>query len=199
MAVRASMQTDLIPRVRTLIADPSGSSQFSDQQIQDAMDFRRTEARYVALRPMPTFAPGNNSILYLDYYSDAQNWEADVVLQDLSYNTLTPSLSEYIVGHWSFATQPTGIGVRATGKVYDIYGSSADLLASWAAAVKLDFDFGTDEQRFDRTDKFNLLTALAKQYRALAQTKVSRLVQSDAAPDHDGGGIVYPNVNMAGW
>ena len=199
MAVRASMQTDLIPRVRTLIADPAGATpQFSDQQIQDACDFRRAEARYTPLRPMPTYGPGPNSIVYLDYYSDAQNWESDVVLQDLSYNTLAPSLSEYIVGHWQFASQPTGIGVRATGKVHDLYSASADLLDVWAAAVKLDYNFSTDNQRFDRQGKYNQLTALAKQYRALAQPSVVRLVQADAAADHQGTGIVYPLV-QGGW
>ena len=197
MAVRASM-ADLIARVRLLIADSPTNGVFTDQQVQDACDFRRTEVRYSALIPQPTYLPGP-TIVYLDYYSDAQHWESDIVLQDLSFNTLSPSLSEPIVGHWAFATQPNGIGVRATGKTFDIWSACADLLDAWAASVKLSTDFSTDFQSFKLSQKYQQLTDLSKEYRKRAQIQTARMWQGDANAETDGGGIVYPNTRLGGW
>lgn len=190
MAVRASMAA-LIARVRTLIYDPQATA-FADQQVQDALDNGwRVEQRFVPLIPRPTFEPGGG-ILYLDYYADTPNWEDDILLQDMSYNALTPATAEPIPGHWTFAVQPNGIGVRATGKTYDLYGAAADLLDSWAAQVKLDFSFTQDRDQFQRMQRFQMITDLALKYRSLAGPRIGRLVQGDAAPDMDGAGVTYP-------
>ena len=198
MSVRASM-ADLITRTRTLIFDPGPltgalSSIFTDGQVQDALDFWREERRWVALRPMPTYTVGGN-IHYLDYYHDAQNWEADVQLQDLTYLTITPALSEYIVGHWQFTTQPNGIGVRATGKTYDLYASAADLLGWWAAQLKLTaVSQRTADQAITYRDQITTISALIAEYRRLSFAHTHRLYQGDASPDNDGGGVTFPSV-----
>lgn len=198
MSVRASM-ADLITRTRTLIFDPSpylnyAPTVFSDQQIQDALDFWREERRWVALRPMPTYTPGGN-IQYLDYYHDAQNWEADVQLQDLTYLTITPTLAELITGHWQFATQPNGIGVRATGKTYDLYASAADLLEGWATTIKMSATtMRTADQMISLNEQVTNTLLVAARYRARAFAHSHRLFQGDAAPQEDGGGVTYPSV-----
>ncbi len=197
---RASL-AQLITRVRFLIVDPAGASQqFADDDIQDTLDLRRQEMRFVPLRPMPTFYPGA-VVLFLDYYSDAQCWEQDIVLQDTAFNTInsTVTLFEYLVGHFQFASQPDGIGVRATGKVFDLYGAAADLCEAWAEALSLQFDFGTDKQKFTVSQKFQNKLALAEKYRALAWAQVGRQVQADANADTDGGGVVYPDYAVEGW
>src|SRR2546423_13039350 len=113
MPLRSTM-TDLISLVRTMIADPTGSSpQFSDQQIQDRLDASRDDIRYEALTIAPSIvnaaSTGNQpSVIFADYYSKYQWWEADVVLQGNNTSTsaawvvLTPVASDYIVGHWQF-------------------------------------------------------------------------------------------------
>lgn len=197
---RASMG-QLIDRVRTLIVDtvvPASGAQFTDDQMQDALDLHRSDMRFVPLRPMPTFLPGA-TVLFYDYYSDLPNWEADVQLQDTSFNTITATTSEYLVGHWQFAAQPNGIGVRATGKVYDVYGACADLLEAWAGALANRFDFASDQQSFKLSQLMSNKLALAARYRALAQPAISRMVQADAWADTDGGGIVYPNYALENW
>jgi hypothetical protein len=191
MSVRPTMAS-LIDRTRTLIADPN-SAAFSDDQVQDALDSRRTEQRFVLLEPQPTFL-ADRQILYLDYYSDTPNWESDILLQDANYQPVTPSLSEELVGHWTFAVQPNGVAVRATGKTYDLYAAAADLLESWAAQVMLQFDVTTGRDQFLRSQKFEKITALAAHYRELAQIETSPITQSEWTPDHDGGGVTYPSL-----
>jgi hypothetical protein len=189
MTVRASMLA-LIDRVRTLIAD-SSQQVFSDQQIQEALDARRIEKRHVALRPDPTFQPGG-AVVFKDYYSDTQYWEDDVLFQDQTYATITPLIAEAFVGHWQFEAQPNGIGIRATGKAYDLYGAAADLLEAWAAQVMLQFDATTGRDSFTRSQKFTQISALAARYRAQALVQTSRIVQSDVPTDVSTNAVVYP-------
>jgi hypothetical protein len=193
MAVRNSMAA-IIARTRTLINDPAGASTtFVDGQLQDALDFNRTERRWIELVPQPTFYQGGQ-ILYLDYYADSHNWEDDIVLQNPAYEIIVPALAENLVGHWQFATQPVGIGVRATGKTYDLFASAADLLDSWASLVMLDFQFADSGSVYMRQQKFDMLTTLATQYRSRAEPRGVRMIQTDAAPTESGGGIVYPTI-----
>ncbi len=193
---RASM-AQLIAQARSLLGNVSPAI-FTDDQIQDRLDVYRTERRWVPLRPVQTFTPGG-AITYNDYYSDAEYWEADVLLQDTGYTTITADSSELLTGHWHFNMQPAGIAVRATGKTYDVYAAAADLAEMWAAQVVLEFDFSTSRDQFKRSQKFDQLTKLAAQYRARAMVHVSRLVQTDAAPDVDGSGVTYPSVQGDGF
>jgi len=190
MALRPSMSS-LIVRVQTLIADPTATA-FTVQMVQDALDLHRTEQRYIPLRAQPTYS-GGGSVFFLDYYSNIQNWEDDIVLQDVSYTLLTPTLSENIVGHWAFATQPGALAVRATGKTYDIYAAAADLLESWAAQVKLDFSVTTGTSAYQRQQKFTMLVDLAQKYRAQAMPLAS-LMSSDYAGGLDATDILFPNM-----
>lgn len=192
--VRPTMAA-LIARTRQLIFDLSQVQTFGDDQIQAALDDHRVDVRYAALRPQPTFQQGPNT-LYLDYYSDTRYWEDDYIIQDLSYLDITAQLvtREPITGHWAFASQPQGIGVRITGKSYDVYGAAADLLDQWAGQLKLEFTFSSDLQTFRRDQQVTQLMALAQRYRQQALPGNMRIVQGDAATDQDGGGIVYPSV-----
>lgn len=190
MALRPSMSS-LIARVQTLIADPTATA-FTPQQCQDALDLHRTEQRYIPLRAQPTFS-GGGTVFFLDYYSNIQNWADDIVLQDTSYTLLTPTLSENIVGHWAFGTQPGALAVRATGKTYDIYAAAADLLESWAAQVKLDFSVSTGTSAYQRQQKFTMMMDLAKKYRMQAMPQMS-IMSDDYAAGLDATDILFPNM-----
>src|ERR1041385_536806 len=97
-SARASM-ADLIAKVRLLIADPAGDAQtFTDLQIQDALDQRRTTAKLLQLRGEPTITD-DGSFTYRDYYSRLGDWDSSGTLQGASWATLTPSASEWLVGH----------------------------------------------------------------------------------------------------
>jgi hypothetical protein len=158
-----STMANLITRTRLLINDPSsGTPQFTDDQIQDVLDTRRINYRYLALAPSPTYS--GSTISYLDYYSDLGDWEDDITLWQYRITAVTPTTSENVNGHWVFAAT-TLPPVFAIGKSYDIYMASADLLERWAASYARRFDFTSDGQTFRLSQASAQLMALAKTYR----------------------------------
>ncbi len=125
MPVRSTM-ANLITRERVLINDPSGASQvFDDQTIQDILDARRIDVLNGSLIEKPTFS--GSTVQYLDYFSDWSDWEDSPVLKQYLTVVVTPSTSENIVGHWTFAST-TLPPVFITGRTFDIYAAAADLL-----------------------------------------------------------------------
>ncbi|MHB8398435.1 MAG: hypothetical protein ACYDCI_05800 [Candidatus Limnocylindrales bacterium] len=168
MAARATMAT-LITRVRLMIGDPTGASQFftDDGQIQDALDAHRLDARQGRLIPQPTYAAPGSYAFYFDYYAPVPDWESDWVIQDAVRTVQTPTTSDEITGHWTFATQHIP-PLFIIGKAYDRHGAAVDLLETWAASVAQQFDFTTDGQQFARSQKRKGLLALADVYRARA-------------------------------
>lgn len=195
--LRASM-ADLIAETRVMINDPSGTSQqFTDLLIQNRLDDNRDDVRYESLKIAPSIvniASTNNTpqTIFADYYSDYEFWESDVVLQGQGSNgaawvVLTPSSSNYIVGHWKFELDVFNTGtvpgqlppVFATGKVYDLNAAAADLLEFWAATLTGAYDFTSDGQSFHRSQLWQMKMKQADYYRKQAKPKVVKMVRHD--------------------
>lgn len=161
-ALRNSM-ADLITRTRLLINDPAGASQvFSDEDIQDTLDRRRMEQNECALAWRPETAPGG-TVSYHDFYAPRGDWEDSAILKDRTYAVITPDTADYITGHWTFVANQVP-PVFITGVTYDLAGSAYDLLDMWASKVALEFDFQTDNQQFERSQKRSALLSLAAEY-----------------------------------
>jgi hypothetical protein len=86
--------------------------------------------------------------------------------------TIIDSLGATVSGYtldtdgWLLFTADQRGSVRyLTAWSYDVYAAAADVLEAWASNVKLHFDAETDQQRFDRSQKFKLLMEQASQYR----------------------------------
>lgn len=189
MAVRATM-ADLNAKVRLMIGDlASATQQFSEQQIQDALDRNRMDVRYEGLEAKPTFAP--TGVQYLDYYSQWGYWESDVVVVNGTYATLTPASAELLLdtAHWTF---PSGTGsgqvppVFAVGKVFDIYATAADLLEYWAAVGSSDFDFTADGATFHASQVATARQTRAAYFRRQARPAFAKMVRSDVASHEHG-------------
>lgn len=175
----------LITQVRLLIADPAGSGQaFSDDEIQTALDRYQTVVRYAPLHPEPTLLP-TGVAEYRDYFANRGDWEADEQLVDASWNTLTPATSDRQTGHWTFASPGQNPPVYIVGKTYDLYAAAADLLEAWAAKLKLEYDFSTDGQSFQRSLKVKAMLLLAREYRRLQLPTIVRAGRSDVNADSD--------------
>ena len=198
MPVRSSM-SDLIALVRTMINDPStGTPQFTDQDIQNRLDSSRDDIRYELLKEAPAIvnaASTNNQAqwVYADYHSRYSWWESDATLQgDLSGNfwkVITPAASDYLKGYFQFQLTPFVNGtspgqlppVYATGKIFDPYCASADLLEFWAAKLVLKFDVVVGGQSFKRSQAVDALQKLAKTYRMQAKPKTVKMRRDDVA------------------
>jgi len=179
MAVRSTMQTNIIPRVRLLINDPGGTSEiFHDQDIQDVLDASRQDIGNAPLTAYPTYTAG--TLKYLDFYHDLGDWEDGAVLKQYLTVLVTPSVSEPIVGHWEF-TANTYPPVFITGSTHDVYRAAADLLERWAAKWVLNFDFSSDSQSFKRSQAADMLQKLAHTYRLKQRAITIQMTRSDIA------------------
>lgn len=175
---RASLAS-IISRVRLLIDDPAGAGAvFTDDEIQDALDRRRDEARYLPLDEIGTIAPGG-ATTYLTFSAPVGNWE-DAVLVDAGYAVLTPATSDAAAGRWTTSTQPS-LPVMLTGFTHDLYGAAADLLEVRAAKESDSFDVSADGLTLSRSQKATAYAARARDYRARARAGVSTLVRTDEA------------------
>lgn len=198
MPVRSTMY-DLIAQIRRMISDPfSDSMQFSDQDIQDRLDANRDDIRYESLTIAPSIVSNANTnntpqTIFADYYSKYGWWESNPVLQGtLNGNpwiVLTPVSSELLLdtAHWQFETDVYGTGTVpgqlppcfATGRVYDIYRSSADLLEFWAVSLSCAYDISVDGQNLRRSQLMTAKFEAAKYYRRLARPKMGKMVRED--------------------
>lgn len=177
---RSSMAA-LIARVRILINDTLsvGNGQiFSDDTIQDVLDESRVDVFNGSLTAKPTFS--GSSIQYLDYFASDGGWEDDFVLKQYLTVLVTPATSELIVGRWTFAAT-TLPPVFITGKNYDVWRASADLLERQAAQWVLRYSMTVDGQNLQRGQVVGALLNLAKQYRAKQRPRNISLNRSDIA------------------
>lgn len=171
MGVRATM-SDLITRVSLMIADPTNAL-ITQQEVQDKLD----ECRFDIWQDLLTFSltflnPGG--MQYLDYYYKPGNdarakqkgfFEANEVLINGSFSTLSPTTSDELVGHWTFAvSQPPPVFIR--GRRFDIYRAAADLIdykiANLAATA---LDFTSDGQSFHLNQQIQTLLQMQTTYR----------------------------------
>lgn len=195
MPVRATT-ADLRALVRQMINDLGTTPQFTDQQVQDRLDAHRSDVWYEELEAVPAIvnaASTNNQaqFVFADFYSRYQWWETDVTLQGVSNNdfrkVLTPVTSDYITGHWQFQSNVFVSGVAPgqwppvyiSGKIFDCYGASADLLEFWAAKLVLKFDVDVGGQVFKRSQAVDMLQKLACSYRQKQKPKTVKMTRSD--------------------
>ncbi len=164
MAIRETM-VDLVARLRTAIADPAGEdATFSDEDLQEFLDTRRVEHRYLLLAGLPTVQPGG-AITFTEYSAGGlQDWEADGVLYGSSYTRVEPQTSDWRRGRWTFAThQPPPLWI--SGKTYDLAAAGADVLEAWAARLKTEGDLRTGDYAFTRLPRIQAMLALARELR----------------------------------
>lgn len=190
MAVRATMQTSLIPRVRLLINDPAGTSQqFADQDIQDVLDESRVDIFNMPLKPQWTYSGTTPQVL--DYEADLGGWEDGYLLKQYLTVLVTPTTLEPIAAHWGFAAT-VWPPVFITGRLYDVYRASADLLERWAARWVLAYSMNVNGQSLQRSEVANALQKLAETYRKKQRAGIIRLTRSDLGVPAPVGGLTGP-------
>lgn len=184
---RTGMAT-LITRLRFMIGDPliagtPPTSTFTSDQLQDALDHHRTDVIQDRLIPRATIT--QTGAQWLDYQARWGFWEADVVIVDPTWITVTPATEDLLTGHWTFTTT-TFPNLYITGKVYDLYGAAVDILEAWAGIVRAGdgeiVSFAEDGQSFTRAPRSAGLSALAAEYRRKALPAGPRFAGIGAEP-----------------
>lgn len=171
----------MITKVRGLIDDPAGAGAiFTDDQIQEALDDRRDEARYYPLAEHETIAPGGASTSYLTFTSPVGAWEGGVELVNASYTVLTPATSDLWAGRWTFNAEPD-LPVMITGFTHDVYGAAGDLLLQRATIESDSFSVSADGLSLQRGEKQANYQARAYDLLAKARTRSIRMVRTDEA------------------
>lgn len=164
----------LITRLRLMVGDPliagtPPTSQFTDDQMQDALDHHRTDVIQDLLVARYSIASNGNT-QWLDYQARSGFWEDDVVIVDVAWAAVTPTTSDEMTGHWTFAASKLP-PLRITGRTYDLYGAAVEILEAWAGIVRAGGEivsFAEDGQSVTRAPKGTGLSALAEEYRRKA-------------------------------
>jgi hypothetical protein len=179
----------LIRRLRRLIGDPASDSQtWTDEDLQDALDKNRREARYFRLCEQPTLAAGG-STTYLVYLANLPDWEG-------SENSSTPALvdsnfaaistddyeEDLLTGRWTFSAQPSW-PVYISGFHYDLYGAAVEILEAWIASLKCAVDASADGISVKNSQKVDHLETLANRYRAQMWASTGGYCQTDFTPN----------------
>lgn len=156
MTVRDTM-ADLIMELRGLtdanVGDYTvgGVAYWSDQQLQDALDGRRTAVRFIQMTPAPDYA--NGVFTYTDYILPAENMEGGTLLQVLDNTGGT-------VGGWTFdrnrgvvtfATDQAGASRFVTGRSYNLNLAAADVWRKKASHYATAYDVSTDNHSLKRS------------------------------------------------
>ncbi len=169
---RASM-AQLIAIVRLKTGFPSGGTPaFTDDQIQDVLDAHRCDVRYELLTPAPDIQPGQGSsavsnFVWAVYLSDFQYWESSLAI----------------------ATPPAQFPpVYATGKVYDIFRASAELLLMGIASLAFNlFNMTIDGRNLQLNQIVTNWEKLANFYFAQSWPTTIKLQRSDVAAGESSG------------
>lgn len=179
MAVRTSM-SDLIAQLRLFADDPSGiDSQFVDQQLQDVLDQNASLAEYEQLNPLYTIAAGG-VVEYKKFMAAHVYFEADTILLNGIYETLTPATSDFKTGYFTFTTSQN-LPVLIYGKWYDMNAAAADVWAMKAASLANEFDFSVDGGNYAKSKQYQQAIAIAAQFRdkALGSSGITYLRRTD--------------------
>jgi hypothetical protein len=182
---RSTMAT-LITRVRTLIGDLS-SSQYTDDQVQAALDQRRTQHTNRVLDYDQKVNPPGSATTYVEFFSAYKFWEEDEEIRQSNGTVVTPDADDELAGYWHFASSQTP-PLYINGKTYDVYAAAADLLEEWAATKKLEFDFqdgasAIGRKGADLTQPFRQMLELAALYRKKSLPRAILSVRDDINPN----------------
>lgn len=192
MATRETMAA-LIRRLRRLIGDPASENQtWQDEDLQDALDGHRREARYMPLCPQPTYS--GSSVSYLVYKAEIGDWEGSAdsttpVLTNANFGTISTDDYEedLLTGRWTFTAQPT-FPVYVTGFHYDLNGAAVEILEAWIASLKCAVDVSADGISVKNSQKVDHLEMLADRYRRQQWAGSGCYSVTDVTPAHSGHG-----------
>ncbi len=178
---RTSMAT-LIALVRTDFLNDPDSLVFTDDKIQAALDTHRLDKFQLRLDQADDVQP-TGVIFWRDFYAELNWWEDNAQLQDHNFHYVSADTSEPLIGHWQFNASQI-IPLYVTGRHYDVYASSVDLLMWWKSKLKLEVDFLDTGRNYLRMQRIKAIDSVIKDYRSRMRIRTIRQTrQWDSPPN----------------
>ncbi len=190
MTARAGM-FNLIQKLRELAnADESeftlgGATYWTDSQLQDKLDARRSDLYGEAVYPTGTFVNGESQ--YLDYYwrcgnvEEAESGSAAWLLQDSNGSAI--GTGDYTIDYHarkiSFPASTDGQTYMLTYRTFNLNQTAADVWEIKAGNVANRMDIATDNHDLKRSQLYAHYTAMAKKFRQAAGGQVKQMIRSD--------------------
>lgn len=184
----------LVDQVRQLVGAGTAeytigaTSYWTDTQLQAVLDQRRFyhHGDELDFQPQPTVGGGGAS----EYKRAQINAPGLVEPGTVTGSTLmttgggTPGGTVTVTtdGVVTFTADQGGTAYGFYGYTYDVYAAAADVLEQWAAVVKLQYDFTTDDQSFKRSQKQQQMLELADEYRRKQLPASVLMASTDVLP-----------------
>jgi len=163
-----------------------GTNYWTDAQLQERLDERRALTVEQDLLWIQQTGAGTAyyQMASVSTPGDIEAGTAGGTIIDSEGGTITGWTADRD-GLISFAADTGGSAYSFTGYSYDLYAAAADVLENYAAAVADQFNFSTDDQSFDRSQKHEQLLRSAERYRARSSFGLggdTQMIRSDVVP-----------------
>ena len=160
----------------------SGTSYWSDDQLQDVLDIHRNDVIFEQLQIYPVQVSGG-SISYQDYRSEKGYYEATTGGTSILYiqdgtgaNIGTANYTaDYRRGQFQFSADQGGSTYYLTGRSYDLNAAAADIWRRKAGHAAQGFSFSTDNHRVDRAQVYKHYNEMAEMYESMGQQSITTL------------------------
>jgi len=156
-----------------------GQAYWTDEQLQNRLDQRRSDIKFYELAPIEEYASG--AYVYKDYPIPYKYIERDVDVLDFQGNAYGTALYsvDYDRGMVSFVADTGGAAVYINAAVYDLYRAAADVWRQKAAHVASRYDVKTDNQTLTRSQLIGNFMQMAQVYESMAGPQQVQVFRSD--------------------
>lgn len=166
----------------------SGTTYFTDDQLQTVLDQNRTDHYFVQLGMEPREGSSNDTT-YHDYYFPGGYWEEaaggtavwlvqDSTGADAGTGNYTVN---YQAGHVRFTADTEGTVYYLTGRKFDLNRAAAQVWRQKASNVAARYDVRTDNHDLKRSQLFKHFIDMAVQYERDSAARFVRMVRDDVA------------------
>jgi hypothetical protein len=169
--MRQSM-AHLVARLRRLLPDELASS-LSDAELCSVLDGSSSVGQ---VKAHPIRLPWQSSTNA--FVAEVGDWEASPTVHD-GANTLSVSDFNLHTGEFTLQSPTSATHLFVHGRFVDINAAAAEMLERLAAKQAAQFDFASDDQRFQRSQQVDMLLRMADEYRRKSRPRAAVLARED--------------------
>jgi hypothetical protein len=181
-----------------------GATYWSDKQLQDMLDRRRTNLRFVQLRDRPDYT--NGTVIYKDFSMPVAHVESGTALEVVDYlgSAIGTALYSFDANQSlvSFASDQAGSAVYCNAHAYHLNTVAADVWRRKAAHYAAAYDISTDNHNLRRSQLIAQCKAAAEMYENMDGPNNISMERWDTSATASGSSGAEPDHHkrfMGGW